>query len=610
MTKPIKTLLFAAVMITASFCNASPVTESQITAASQNAQNTYNNFLNYTIQQRLLWHYAQIKSATLHDTASETASKLIDICTRQKALTQQIEEYEGQDWDKLYGQTNLWKKAKREIRDTLFYANSVLFFKAVTSDTETSLPILQSIVNQYTSESIASTSYSQMLLKARALAAINTQDSKQQLNQTLLLLSTRSDTNTPLYYSVFTFELQDNPDLQEVTKEYQIVKMHGLENDFELNARFALVCLKAENDTILREVVNKWPQTKSMFADIILADIKNKPLDTLKHQTPFAIELAVSAIDKENSQDNIELLKQIEITDKLRTPQILSGIANIQKQSNPQAAIKNFMDAAEKSQDKNTASDLALKAALLACNLYKKDMSQQDMVEETLFKYIDYSGSNINKDVLKFLVFIQRMKDDLIMSATLLCEYADPNDCSLYDISLSTLTQITENIEPLTSQTKVFDNIYSAKSLTQYCLNCAGNELNPQISLMLAELLTYSNDQNNFIEAEQILQKYGPDDLNSIRVKALLLTAQNQYQKAIMEWEKIANSDLSAPKDDPQWWQSKYYIIYCFSKLNPDSPQKTTHAIEILLNSSENAPDFWKNRLSKLKSTLSKQKLD
>jgi tetratricopeptide (TPR) repeat protein len=100
------------------------------------------------------------------------------------------------------------------------------------------------------------------------------------------------------------------------------------------------------------------------------------------------------------------------------------------------------------------------------------------------------------------------------------------------------------------------------------------------------------------------------NDPNWLRPKARLLMAQGDFNQASLLWAKIAElrrNDLSIQNQKSyNWWQAKFYELYCLAETPQADKQNIRHTIEVLQNSYPDIPRPWAQKLDSLKQQCGK----
>lgn len=571
-----QTLTFVSVIALisiASVCWAEPPTQEQIEKPAKQANSTINDFFKDTLQERLTWHYTSAAPRSLYEKAKLTYKMLDEIHTQQRSLVKQIEDYEGDDWDKLYGETNLWQQASFYAQLTQLHLQTVDHWQTIAGDNK---------------------------------------DPEDKYN-------TRAQ-------ELYECETQEHPDSDKIKEAWSNFKEDDLRNDFELNARFALVLLKTGDDSILKEVTEKWPLYKTMLGNIILTDIYNNSKQPLKNRTMTEIELAAGNVTPNNYETYKSLLNKIAEIEKFQTPDILINIANAQQEIAPHKAINNYLLASEKVADARNSADIVERAALISCRLNRQDNTYQSLSTSVLEKYFSIENRKIDNRILKYYIRLLIDLDNLTDAVTLLAKHINTADCDLENFSISILPKIIDTIEYNNNS----DNyLVNCQNIAEYCYHCSNEKNKSHAGILLAELLTYSSDTDSLERAAELLSEPQQNELDTLSIEARLYTARHNYTDALKAWNEIAQLHRQCMTESPleiiRWLRAKYYSILCYSKLNPDSPEKSVHAIDVLVNSEDiaaeitsdtidkyglNPLEFWKNKLENLKTDLLEQKLD
>ncbi len=107
--------------------------EDDILAQAEAAQKSLERFMRESIGARLAYEYKgyffdEEDAIRLAGLARGANSELGEIYDTQDRLRKGIEDYEGDDWDLLYGQTGLWRKVCADGTKTLLFKGQVDYF--------------------------------------------------------------------------------------------------------------------------------------------------------------------------------------------------------------------------------------------------------------------------------------------------------------------------------------------------------------------------------------------------------------------------------------------------------------------------------------------------
>jgi tetratricopeptide (TPR) repeat protein len=135
-----------------------------------------------------------------------------------------------------------------------------------------------------------------------------------------------------------------------------------------------------------------------------------------------------------------------------------------------------------------------------------------------------------------------------------------------------------------------------------------------QSGLFLAEISIFAADKNRekLLEVEELLDDLSKDDraeqADWLRCQARLLTEQGKFEQAAELWSRVSNlrknKTLSARQQGWQWWQAKFYELYCWGRRPEIEREKMLHTIEVLENTFPPVPPLWAERLNSLKKEI------
>jgi hypothetical protein len=192
-------VVFFSLLLPTSSANAIPTAE-DINSLAETARLTADTFMRESFQLRMQYEFTgqfltRNDKENLHTLAKKATDRLLAIAESQRKLKQQIEDYQGDDWDNRYGSTGLWRKLSRDLYVTTLSKCEIDFYLALSSQQLQRNKISQDILAQIDSlHQIHTIAYSQFL-KAKTLALLARTDPayKPLAKKEFDVLSVRSD---------------------------------------------------------------------------------------------------------------------------------------------------------------------------------------------------------------------------------------------------------------------------------------------------------------------------------------------------------------------------------------------------------------------------------
>ena len=332
-------------------------TKSHVDDLRQNTRDIITDMLNASVGHRLQYHcnggrLSKTQQTELCKLAKTASSKLSSIHRKQQAITKQIEDYAGDDWDKLFGKTRLWRKASADVGTTLLYKTEADFWTAIACIQPRPGAELKDIIKK-----CGSNTPSANLMAARAYAGLASIDpaAKQKAIELLnrIFLSSAVEPSILFRAEALKFEIESDPDPKLIKDVYASLNKSAFADDFELNVRLAMSLLRSRDNSILEKTLDKWPATEPFIGNIVLAGLSKEYADntltkeTLCKKTPLEITLAVTATKDKHYRDYEKVLMMILTCKKFQTPTIIFFIAQAQQQFAPEDAVENYLLAAE-----------------------------------------------------------------------------------------------------------------------------------------------------------------------------------------------------------------------------------------------------------------------
>ena len=263
----------------------------------------------------------------LHRLAKTASEHPQAIAKKQKTLKQQIEDYQGSDWDAKYGQTRLWRKLSVDIYTTGLSKCEVDFYIAVTAEQPQRNEILHGILAEIDSlNQRGNTAYLQ-LLKARTLALLAQTDpvykplAKKEFDELMI----RSDMNqsTAFRITIERIKLLGVAEAEQLKLLAEGLAQSSCRDDPELV--LSLMSLqRRHNPEDFEKTVQIFPETEYFLGLLILSDISNRITQQkdLEHISVFEAELAAQAAWRAESQSYDKVLGYLLSESKFQTPLI------------------------------------------------------------------------------------------------------------------------------------------------------------------------------------------------------------------------------------------------------------------------------------------------
>jgi len=329
----------------------------------------------------------------LHALAAQGSEQLRKIVESQQGLKNQIEAYEGDDWEDRYGATGLWRKLFTDLYVTNAGRLEIDFHIALHSDSATRYEKAHQMLDRIDAlKQDYDTAYLQFLrAKALGLPASKDPAYKSLARQQFDLLSERSDMRQSTAFRIAIERIKllgpgENSRLAQLTGEL----VRSDVNDPELILSVACLQHRLDMPRAFEETVNLRPGMLDSFVGVLaLRDLdyrlEHDELDLAKTSL-FEAELAVQTAWRDVPADWVGLLRCFVQSEKFRTPLILYVAALACAEASPAEAVELLMLAAELQKDDESkrlgieAETIAEQAARLTCNAYAKGQLDQDAV--------------------------------------------------------------------------------------------------------------------------------------------------------------------------------------------------------------------------------------
>ncbi|MBN1457588.1 MAG: hypothetical protein JW912_07040 [Sedimentisphaerales bacterium] len=581
--------------------------------------------------------------------AKSSEDSLRKVLKEQQQLRADIEAYDGDDWDELFGDTKLWQKIYGDEVRTIGSKMQITYYIALAGNKTGRLEAAKEIITWCDLQQNQLRSPQTELLKAKAMS-VACSDDKEYVKYALEvldeLIGSVQDLKVYCEAAILRAELLEDMNEQLLMKLSGRIKESEYKDDFELNARLAFTGLSLSNTKLLEEVIAVWPESEKLVAGCILSEMdhlrgENSLTDEyLSAKSAYEIQLALKAVLGDSPYDHRELMERFNSIEKFKSAVLYYALGESYLKDEPVLAVEFYISAAGAS-DKGDETeintvDLAEKAALLAVELYNGDKNYCDIANTALLSYCQAAGMDA-KEYLAELYF--KILDDCNSQEQAAEKLRDASESSGYfaetvhlelmkrEIARDPTGQNYLNIinlldksddlcrrggfavfflEAVISRVEEYLRTEADFADECYTLACRLSDCDDKDFALEVDLLKIEYGIIAGKDIEQLgdaLEEINGESMQKLRCTARLLQAKGEYAESARTWEKIYT--FLQQNEDPgachARWQAKYYQLLCVSELGDMEKQDIIHAVEILQSSYDDIPPFWAEKLNELK---------
>jgi len=535
-------------------------TAKEINSLAQSARLAVNEFMQQSFKLRMQYEYSgeflnPNDKNNLYELAKSASERLAAIAEKQKELKQQIEDYQGDDWDDKYGSTGLWRKLFGDLHKTVLSRCEVDFYLALTAEQPLSNKILHNILAEIDLLELTRLPAACALLKARTLALLAQTDpaykSLAEKEHNILMIRSDMRHSTALRTSIERIKLLGPGEAGDLDKLTETIAKSGCSDDMELVLSLASLQRRFNRPEGLEKIVSLWPQTEDFLGLVVLSDLSYRVgrQQSLQQVGIFEAELATQTAWKNGPEDYKMLLSRLADTEKFQTPLILYVTALAYADSLPIRAVGLLLKASKLHKQQNSdklkipAEQIAAQAAHLAYNLFIQEGADCRSAIEAFENYYTIAADKIDEE-LEYLysavlndcgltekskkllekiaarpVGSYRSKARLELAAdsvrrkqyqtadqkikllnqfdSLIIENKENDDCRYADEVMVLLQEIVDEVDLLEIQAEHFSQMLQHhKKFAEFCRRCLDVPQKQQAALLLAEISVFAADKD------------------------------------------------------------------------------------------------------------------
>jgi hypothetical protein len=346
--------------------------------------------------------------------ARQAVDKLAGIHEQQHKFVQQIEEYQGQDWDSRYGETGLWRKLKADLYFTILNKSRISLYSAFCFEKPVRTEILRELLKQLDSFYLIYNKPSLQLIKAQVLAQLSEINEKYitPAKEELAALENRPGiSRRTAFMAALTrirfFGANTSDELDRLT---DAVTLETSADDFELI--LSLTFTRGRYDTkAFERTVYIWPQTEDFLGWLIMEKLTHfsnqQQLSELNLQwlSVFDAELGAMTAWKSNPKAQQNILTQLIRIPRFQTPLLYYVTAAASLETSPTETVK-FLIKASKLQQRHKSETLDLdaqriagQAARIGYNIYAEDTNNCQPGIRAFNNYYEICAGNIDEEL-------------------------------------------------------------------------------------------------------------------------------------------------------------------------------------------------------------------
>ena len=405
--------------VTPGLC-AEVVTTEDVLGQGRSVERVFGEFLQASLPLRFKYEFGgkvlePDEGGRLVNLCKKAQAELEAIHSVQAGLKNRIEEYEGRDWDVLYGESRLWQRANGDLQRSAVLQQRLEIYKAIGLRLMQRRDVLAGVIAGCESKEAGFGLASGKVLKARAVVVLGGDSAKRKALEILNSLGKRDEIGERLYFEAELIKLYLAPDLDAIEVLAGAIAGSNSREDFELNLGVTVIELKyakADRGVWVEKMVGKWPGVRGVLGEAILEQLYDfesageLDADLLENRSGLEMSLVLEAAQRAGAGKYKRLIEKICAIEKLRTPLALYVFAEANVETEPAVAIRYYLKAAiDKSKGNGEDSipgavEIAEFAARLAYKLYYEDSNYLETARLAMGFYCTAADEDANEEIV------------------------------------------------------------------------------------------------------------------------------------------------------------------------------------------------------------------
>ncbi|AQT68423.1 hypothetical protein STSP2_01583 [Anaerohalosphaera lusitana] len=532
-----------------------------IRRARETAHETYGQFLSETLTQRMGWfcqgdNLQSDPKSKLAATASDTVSKLHTVLQKQQTYRDQIENYDGEDWDRRFGSNGLWRRLVADIASTRLLIARCNFWQAVNAQGENRRQLIESITQKCAPLRDVFTGGEAQVMSLRA-QSLNENNRRTIEAAQSMLRDERLPAPVRIDAAALLNRCTEPPNPQTIEKLADKLQQGPSRDNYEPWLKLALVGLKVGSDSIISNVLERWPALRTHAGMVLLDAAPNRKIDKM---TTLEAKLIATETLRRDPADYTALLKKIRNTDHLASAPVCYASAKSLAETNAFKAIELYMRAADKQRDEQdkmltlSGAEIAAEGARCAYGLYYQDSHYLRIARDTMAYYFTLAGDTYDEQLRYLYALLLKENGRTDHAKTIFSELTDQAETYAPHAQF-------ENLLIKYDTAANPDKKRNIRKQLQNLLDQLNPNTQPQRDLRLRALATYGNwllETDNEDAPTRILNLIDPE--SAARTEHLCTTRTRALLRADKHTHAVTTL-LQFDKPDSDWAATGIHVL-------------------------------------------------
>jgi len=311
-------------------CSAGIVTAEDINQLSRQAEQIYNEFMNESFDERMQYIFfgnlpLETEKQKISEKGKQGSTQLSQIINPQKKLRTEIENYEGADWDRLYGANGLWRKLVCDICRSTTFKLEIDYYRYLFSPKAEKTQIYRQLKDNLEKHCECESNYHKFL-KARFNFLL---DNRKQALEILDELINSQDTSKAVHQRAKLSKLKhtvtsEPPLKKEINKITEEILNANLSGDTELVISLLAQQKECKGEVEFKKTLDRFDETEKYLCSLAARRVsklyKNQKSNKI---TPLDVKLACLAALEGANELNKQTILNLAEEEKLKCPLLL-----------------------------------------------------------------------------------------------------------------------------------------------------------------------------------------------------------------------------------------------------------------------------------------------